>query len=156
GFLMPNSRQVGCHARKGVRQANEVPMTAPLKTIENTGDLAVTMRDLGRRARAAAHALALAPAEQKDRALRAMARAVTAQTDKLLAANAEDIAEAKAGGVTGAFIDRLMLNDKRVAAVAEALEVVAALKDPVGTVMESWTRPNGMVIERVRVPLGVV
>jgi glutamate-5-semialdehyde dehydrogenase len=114
------------------------------------------MRDLGRRARAAAHALALAPAEQKDRALRAMARAVTAHTDRILAANAEDVAEAKAGGVTGAFIDRLLLNDKRVAAMAEALEVVAALKDPVGTVMQSWTRPNGMVIERVRVPLGVV
>src|SRR5215468_5790892 len=153
---MPNSRQVGCHARKAVRQADEVRMTAPLKTVETTSDLAAAMRDLGRRARAAAHTLALASTDQKDRALRAMARAIVVHKDNILAANAEDVAEAKAGGATGAFVDRLLLDDKRVAAMAEAVDLVATLKDPVGVVMDAWTRPNGMTIERVRVPLGVV
>src|SRR5262245_21292765 len=153
---MPNSRQVACHARKGVRHADEAGMTAPLKTVETSSDLAAAMRDLGRRARVAAHALALGSTDQKDRALRAMAHAITANKDNILAANAEDVAEAKAGGATSAFVDRLLLDDKRVAAMAEAVEIVAALKEPVGTVMDAWTRPNGMRIERVRVPLGVV
>ena len=153
---MPNSRQVACHARKGVRHADEAGMTAPLKTVETSSDLAAAMRDLGRRARVAAHALALASTDQKDRALRAMAHAITANKDNILAANAEDVAEAKAGGATSAFVDRLLLDDKRVAAMAEAVELVATLKDPVGVVMDAWTRPNGMTIERVRVPLGVV
>jgi len=131
-------------------------MTAPLKTIESPGDIAAMMRDIGRRARAAARTLALAPSEQKDRSLKAMAAAVRARTTDILAANAEDVAEAKDHGATPAFIDRLMLDDKRVAAIAETLEIVAALKDPVGAVMDAWTRPNGMIIERVRVPLGVV
>jgi glutamate-5-semialdehyde dehydrogenase len=131
-------------------------MTAPLKTIESPGDIAAMMRDIGRRARAAARMLALAPSEQKDRSLKAMAAAVRARTTDILAANAEDVAEAKDHGATPAFIDRLMLDDKRVAAIAETLEIVAALKDPVGAVMDAWTRPNGMIIERVRVPLGVV
>jgi glutamate-5-semialdehyde dehydrogenase len=85
-----------------------------------------------------------------------MAEAVRAARSAILAANAEDIAEARAGGATPAFIDRLMLDDKRVAAMVEGIEVVAALADPVGTVSDSWTRPNGLRIERVRVPLGVV
>ena len=75
---------------------------------------------------------------------------------RILAANAEDIAEARAAGTTGAFLDRLTLDPARVEAIAEGIEVVRALKDPVGTVTESWTRPNGMRIERVRVPLGVI
>ncbi|MGB8558328.1 MAG: glutamate-5-semialdehyde dehydrogenase, partial [Pseudolabrys sp.] len=73
-----------------------------------------------------------------------------------LAANAEDVAEAKAAGVTGAFLDRLSLDTGRVEAIAAGIEVVRALKDPVGVVTESWTRPNGLRIERVRVPLGVI
>src|SRR5215468_8379799 len=153
---MPNSRQVACHARKGVRHADEAGMTAPLKTVETSSDLAAAMRDLGRRARVAAHALALASTDQKDRALRAMAHAIIAHKDNILAANAEDVAEAKSGGATSAFVDRLLLDDKRVAAMAEAVELVATLNDPVGAVMDAWTRPNGMTIERVRVPLGVV
>ncbi|MGA6942180.1 MAG: glutamate-5-semialdehyde dehydrogenase, partial [Pseudolabrys sp.] len=72
------------------------------------------------------------------------------------AANAEDVAEAKAAGVTGAFLDRLSLDTGRVEAIAAGIEVVRALKDPVGVVTESWTRPNGLRIERVRVPLGVI
>ncbi len=131
-------------------------MTAPLKTIEGTGDIAGLMLELGRRGKAAARVLALAPTQQKDRALAAIAHAIgTAQSD-ILAANAEDVADAKAAGKTAAFLDRLALDPKRVAAMVAGVEVVRALKDPVGAVMESWTRPNGMTIERVRVPLGVV
>ena len=131
-------------------------MSAPLKTIEGSGDIAAAMGEIGRRARAAARALALAPVDQKNRALGAMATAVRAQAPALLAANAEDVAEARAAGVTGAFLDRLALDLARVETIAAGIDAVRELKDPVGTVMESWTRPNGMRIERVRVPLGVI
>ena len=131
-------------------------MTAPLKSIEGTGDLAQAMAGIGRAARAAARVLALAPAAQKDRALDLMAAAVRTQKTRILAANAEDLTEARAAGLTSAVIDRLALDDKRVEDIAVAIETVRALKDPVGTVTESWTRPNGMTIERVRVPLGVI
>jgi glutamate-5-semialdehyde dehydrogenase len=131
-------------------------MTAPLKTVEAPGDIAAVMRDIGRRAKSAARVLALASPADKARALGAMAEAVRAARATILAANAEDIAEARAGGATPAFVDRLMLDDKRVAAMVDGIEVVAALADPVGTVSDSWTRPNGLRIERVRVPLGVV
>ena len=131
-------------------------MSAPLKSIEGSSDIAAAMGEIGRRARAAARALALAPADQKNRALGAMAAAVRAQTPLILAANAEDVAEARAAGVTGAFLDRLALDPARADAIAAGIDAVRGLKDPVGTVMESWTRPNGMRIERVRVPLGVI
>lgn len=131
-------------------------MTAPLKTIEGSGDIADVMRTLGRGARSAARRLALASAAQKNAALAAMAQAVRMQADAILAANAEDIAEAKAENAGAAFLDRLMLDASRVTAMADGIEVVRGLPDPVGKVMESWTRPNGMTIERVRVPLGVV
>jgi glutamate-5-semialdehyde dehydrogenase len=131
-------------------------MTAPLKSIEGTGDTATVMTAIGRDARAAARTLALAPAERKTRALQAMAAGLRAQTAQILAANAEDVAEARAGGVTGAFLDRLSLDKGRVEAMAAGVEIVGRLADPVGTVMAAWTRPNGMTIERVRVPLGVI
>ena len=138
----------------GVSQASLAIMTAPLKSIES--DIATTMREIGRRAKAAARVLALAPAAQKDQALAAMAEAIRARKAQILAANAEDVAHAKRSGATAAFLDRLALDDKRIAAMADGLDVVRALPDPVGRVTESWTRPNGMTIERVRVPLGVV
>ena len=131
-------------------------MTAPLKTIEGSGDIAEVMRALGRGAKAAARALALASSAQKNAALAAMAKAVRAQAAEILAANAEDIAEAKSQAANAAFLDRLALDEKRVAAMVEGIEVVRELPDPVGTVTAAWTRPNGMTIERVRVPLGVV
>jgi len=133
-----------------------VGMSAPLKSIEGSGDIAAVMREIGQRARAAARALALAPTDQKNRALGAMAAAVRAQSSLILTANAEDVTDARAAGVTGAFLDRLALDPARVEAIAAGIEAVRGLKDPVGTVMESWTRPNGMRIERVRVPLGVI
>jgi glutamate-5-semialdehyde dehydrogenase len=131
-------------------------MTAPLKTVEGSPDIAAAMGDIGRRARAAARALALASTVQKDRALAAMAKAIRASTAAIIKANGEDIAEAKAGGATAAFLDRLALDAKRIGAMADGLDAVAALPDPVGKVTERWTRPNGMTIERVRVPLGVI
>jgi len=131
-------------------------MIAPLKRIEDPGDLAAMMADIGRAARAAARVLALAPTAQKDRALHAMAAAIREQKAGILAANAEDLAEARAGSAAPAFLDRLALDDARVEAMAAGIEVVAGLKDPVGVVTDAWKRPNGMTIERVRVPLGVI
>jgi glutamate-5-semialdehyde dehydrogenase len=130
-------------------------MAAPLKTVEGS-DIAGLMHDIGRRAKAAAHALARASTAQKDQALAAMAASIRARKADILAANAQDLAEAKTSGTTPALLDRLALDDKRVAAMADALDVVRALADPIGLVTERWTRPNGMTIERVRVPLGVV
>jgi glutamate-5-semialdehyde dehydrogenase len=131
-------------------------MTAPLKTVESTSDIAGLMHDIGARAKAAARVLALAPTAHKDQALAAMAEQIRARQGDILAANALDLAEAKASGATSAFLDRLRLDEKRVAAMADGLDVVRALADPVGAVTERWTRPNSMTIERVRVPLGVV
>ena len=131
-------------------------MSAPLKSIEGTGDMAVAMGEIGRSARAAARLLALASEAQKNRALDVMAAAIRAQKPRILAANTEDLSEARAAGVAGSFLDRLVLDEARVEAIAAGIELVRALKDPIGTVTESWTRPNGMTIERVRVPLGVI
>jgi glutamate-5-semialdehyde dehydrogenase len=130
-------------------------MTVSLKTVD-AADLPLLMRDLAAAARAAARVLAAAPAEQKDRALTHMAAALRNATAAILAANAEDVAEAKANGSSAAFIDRLALTEARIAAMADGIEVVRAIPDPIGAVTERWQRPNGMVIERVRVPLGVI
>src|SRR5262245_54257209 len=92
-------------------------MTAPLKSIEGSADIAGTMAEIGRRARSAARLLALAPAEQKNLALERMATAVREQTNSILTANADDVADARAAGVAGAFLDRLSLDAKRVAAI---------------------------------------
>ncbi|MGM4889578.1 glutamate-5-semialdehyde dehydrogenase [Tardiphaga sp. 1201_B9_N1_1] len=131
-------------------------MTASLKAIDGSADLPVLMNDLARSARAAARALAVAPTEQKNRALAAMERAIRAGAPAILAANAEDVAEVRANGATSAFIDRLTLTEARVHAMADGIRVIHDIADPVGAVTESWQRPNGMTIERVRVPLGVV
>jgi glutamate-5-semialdehyde dehydrogenase len=131
-------------------------MTAPLKAIDGDTDLPALMNELAVRAKAAARVLSLAPAAQKNRALEAMERAIRAGATTLLAANAEDVAEARSAGMTGAFLDRLTLTQARVEAMADGIATVRAITDPVGVVTESWQRPNGMTIERVRVPLGVV
>jgi glutamate-5-semialdehyde dehydrogenase len=145
-------------------------MNAPLTALERSTDraaakggtdldgtgLAVTMRQIGQEARAAARTLALAPTAQKNKALAAMVKAIRAASSVILSANAEDQAEAKASGAAPASLDRLALNRERIAAMADGVEVIRKLKDPIGSVMASWRRPNGMRIERVRVPLGVV
>ena len=131
-------------------------MNAPLKAVGGSGDLDVTMREIGRDARRASRALALASTSRKNKALAGMAKAIRGSKAAILKANAEDIVEAKTRGATPAFLDRLTLDPARVEAMAKGLDVVRKLKDPVGTVMASWRRPNGMRIERVREPLGVV
>jgi glutamate-5-semialdehyde dehydrogenase len=130
-------------------------MTAPLKAIAKS-DIADLMHKTGLRARTAARVLALAPARQKDDALAAAAEEIRARTGDILAANVRDLAEAKASNATAAFLDRLALDEKRVNAMAAGLAVVRGLPDPIGSVTERWQRPNGMMIERVRVPLGVI
>ena len=131
-------------------------MSAPLKAVDGNADLPELMTDLAARARQAARVLALAPPEQKNRALEAIERAIRANAPTSLAANSEDVAEVRAGGATPAFIDRLTLTRARIDAMADGVATVRAIKDPVGVVTERWKRPNGMTIERVRVPLGVV
>ncbi len=111
---------------------------------------------MGRRAREAAAALALASTEAKNAALQAMAERIEANAGKILAANAQDVEAARAKGRDAAFIDRLALNETRVAAMAKGLREIAGLDDPVGQVMTRWTRPNGLEISRVRVPIGVI
>jgi glutamate-5-semialdehyde dehydrogenase len=133
-----------------------VEMSAYLKSIEGVGDIAAMMRDMGVRARAAARRLALATAAEKDRSLRGMAHTLRGSAGAVLAANAEDFAEARKAGATAAYLDRLALDEKRIAAVAAGLGAIADLADPVGTIASAWARPNGMKIERVRVPLGVI
>ena len=118
--------------------------------------LTADLRAMGRKARGAARALGLMPAEQKARALRAAAAAVRKAVPAILEANALDCAEAKAEGQTSAFIDRLLLNEGRIEAIAKSIEDIAALPDPVGAVMTAWTQPNGLKISRVRTPLGVI
>ncbi len=131
-------------------------MTTALKAVDGSADLPALMTELVKGARAAARVLALAPAEQKDRALEAIERAIRSQAKEILAANAEDVAEVKAGGATSAFLDRLTLTPSRIEAMADGVAIVRGIPDPVGAVTESWQRPNGMTIERVRVPLGVI
>lgn len=119
-------------------------------------DVAAQMQALGRRARAAARLIALAPGARRDAALRAMAAALRARQAPILAANALDLADARGAGQTAAFIDRLLLDPGRLAEVADALDGIAALPDPLGRVLASWTQPNGLRFERVATPLGVI
>lgn len=124
--------------------------------IPQTETLTATMDDLGRRARKAASVLAHTPSEKKTAALRAAAKAIDANRAKILAANATDLETAKSGGMSAAFLDRLLLDDARIDGIISALETVAGLPDPVGTIIANWQRPNGLDISRVRTPLGVI
>ena len=111
---------------------------------------------MGRLAKAAAVELAMASTDAKNAALKAMAAALEAGAEKILEANQKDLDAAEKNGRDAAFLDRLRLDADRVASMAKGLREVAALPDPVGTVIASWTRPNGLEIARVRVPLGVI
>jgi glutamate-5-semialdehyde dehydrogenase len=119
------------------------------------GDLATELAELGQKARVAAAVLASAPSSQKDAALRAMAAALRRQSGAILKANAEDLAEAD-DRLPAAFRDRLTLSEQRVEAMAAGLEEIAELSDPVGEIIAEWQRPNGLTIQRVRTPLGVI
>jgi glutamate-5-semialdehyde dehydrogenase len=119
-------------------------------------DLPSVMAEMGRHAREAASTLCLASAETKVAALNSAAAAVRTRAVEILDANAGDLAEAESQGISVALRDRLALDPKRVEAIAAGLEAIAALPDPVGRVLSEWTRPNGLAIQRVAVPLGVV
>ena len=122
----------------------------------NDEALAETMTAMGRAARAAAAELAQAGSEAKNQALVAQAEAIRDDVAAILAANAQDMVEARERGLSYAMLDRLLLNDERVEGMARSIEAVATLADPVGEEFASWTRPNGLRISRVRVPLGVI
>ena len=129
--------------------------TAPDATARNDAVHAL-MQGLGRDAVAAAAQLALATPEQKNRALAAAAADLRAHAARILDANAADMQAARNAGLGAALLDRLQLDAERVEAMARGLEDIIALSDPVGSVIAEWTRPNGLRIQRVRVPLGVV
>lgn len=120
------------------------------------GDAAALIADMSARARAASKALALAPTADKAAGLVAAAAQIRARAADILAANAEDMAAGQKNGLSGAMLDRLRLDDGRLAAIADAIDDVAALPDPSGAEIDRVTRPNGLVLSRVRVPLGVV
>lgn len=128
-----------------------------LKTHEtDAGEIKTLMAGLAEQARAAAGPLAVASAETKDTALEAMAAAIEASSETILQANAIDLANGREAGLSSAFMDRLKLDRDRIAAMAAGIRAIAALKDPVGDIIAEWDRPNGLHIERVRTPLGII
>ncbi|MGD9537399.1 MAG: glutamate-5-semialdehyde dehydrogenase [Alphaproteobacteria bacterium] len=133
-------------------------MYAPAASPDNKPDreLAAAMARLGRNAREAAHELASAGTEAKRAALRAAASALRAQAGTIIEANRADMAAGAKAGLSAAMLDRLLLDRKRLDGMITGLEEVAALPDPVGRVLAAWTRPNGLRIERVAVPIGVI
>lgn len=127
-----------------------------LDTVSNQNSVEGLMLDIGRRARAAARPLATASTEAKNAALFAMADALIAAEKDILAANALDLKNAAEVGLAASFVDRLTLNHERIGAIAQSMREIAKLVDPVGAVIAEWDRPNGLHIERVRTPLGVI
>ncbi|TIS59112.1 MAG: glutamate-5-semialdehyde dehydrogenase [Mesorhizobium sp.] len=119
-------------------------------------DTVALMADIGRRARAAARPLAVATAERKHAALVAMAQAILRRERDILDANAIDVRNGEEAGLSAALMDRLKLNPARIRAIADGISEIAELRDPVGHVIAAWDRPNGLHIERVRTPLGVI
>jgi glutamate-5-semialdehyde dehydrogenase len=131
-------------------------MNAPTPISQAAADVAELMQGLGRAARAAAKALTQADTATKNVALTAAAAQIRQRRAELLAANRTDVEQATQAGLSASMLDRLTLNEARIEAMAKGIEDIVALADPIGTVITSWTRPNGLRIERVRVPLGVV
>jgi glutamate-5-semialdehyde dehydrogenase len=115
-----------------------------------------TIHQMGRQARAAAYQLAQLSADEKNAILRAMAAAIRKATPELLEANAKDLQAGTEKGLSAAMLDRLRLDETRIEAMAAGIDQVATLPDPVGQVMDKWTRPNGIEIEQVRVPIGTI
>jgi glutamate-5-semialdehyde dehydrogenase len=134
-------------------------MNSGLKSAAASGTAATVpemMRAIGAAARVAEQALRLATTEQKNRALQGAAQALREHHHRILKANELDMQEARERDLSGALLDRLKLDDKRIAAMATGLEDIAALADPIGTLLAEWQRPNGLRIQRIRVPLGVI
>src|SRR5215204_6581815 len=143
------------------RNLSPVPRAPRLNAVEAdsiAGSRTVSdiMAGIGRRARGAARRLALATGADKNAALRLMAERIRARLPEILAANTDDVADTKAEGQPSAFLDRLTLDGKRLATIADAVASIADLPDPVGRVLATFERPNALVIERVATPLGVV
>lgn len=133
------------------------PETAPGLSSDAAGNgISAEVLALGERAKAAATVLAQAPGAVRDEALLSAADLLEEATDSVLAANRDDVANAEAAGTSTTLVDRLRLDHGRICAMAAGLRSVAALADPVGQRVDGWVRPNGLVVERVRVPLGVV
>lgn len=130
-------------------------MTA-LKSLSHTDDLAAQMTAIGVKARAAAKTLGLASAEQRTAALTGMARLVRARSGHILEANAQDMEAARAQNIAPALLDRLALSQARIESIANGLDAVAALDDPVGRELARWTVPSGLDIARISTPLGVI
>ena len=128
----------------------------PEQAVKQSHDIDALMMTIGAQAKAASRPLSIAGTDQKNRALLAMASAIEASRDAILAANRKDLAAAESAALAASFVDRLTLNDARIAGIAEGIRSVAALSDPVGEVIAAWDRPNGLKIERVRTPLGVI
>ena len=131
-------------------------MTAEALATPRLIEADVLIAEMGARARVAAKIMAVAPTGAKAAALRAAAAELRAQAPAILAANARDMDAGKTAGLSSAMLDRLRLDENRLAAIADAVEAVAALPDPVGAEIDRTVRPNGMTLARVRVPLGVV
>ena len=131
-------------------------MEPAVSLVEPETDVRAAMRAIGGQARKAARVLANAPSATKAEALIAAARALRGRRDEILAANARDLAAARAKGLSSALIDRLSLDERRVEAMARGIEEIAALPDPVGRILAHFDRPNGLRIERVATPLGVI
>jgi len=127
-----------------------------MNKIEPKADTRASLIAMGQKARQAARALALAPAAVKNLALARMAEAIRHDADIIASENAADLALAKGKALKSSFLDRLTLTPERIAAMAKGLDDIALLPDPVGQVTERWTRPNGLDIARVRVPIGVI
>ncbi|UXO82739.1 glutamate-5-semialdehyde dehydrogenase [Brucella intermedia] len=127
-----------------------------LTKADTTNDIAAVMAEVGRKARAAAAPLSIATTEQKNKALIAAAEAMLEARAEILEANRLDLANAEKNGMAASFVDRLTLDDSRIDAIADGIRAIAALPDPVGEVIAEWDRPNGLHIERVRTPLGVI
>lgn len=127
-----------------------------LEKTKSQADITALMADIGRRAKAAARPLAIASTDRKNAALNAMADAISTRSQEILAANAIDVEAALASGMAASFLDRLKLDDSRIDGIVSGIRAIASLTDPVGSVIAAWGRPNGLNIERVRTPLGVI
>ncbi|WP_313556948.1 glutamate-5-semialdehyde dehydrogenase [Agrobacterium cavarae] len=128
----------------------------PDQAVKQSQSVDALMMNIGAQAKAASRPLSIASTAKKNRALLAMASAIDASVDRILDANRQDVAAAEQAGVAGSFIDRLKLDPSRIAGISEGIRAIANLADPVGEVIAAWDRPNGLKIERVRTPLGVI
>jgi glutamate-5-semialdehyde dehydrogenase len=124
--------------------------------MNNKNDIKELMQEIGHNAKEASNILALASTEQKNAALIAAAAAVSSARDEILTANYKDMEIAKGRGLTGAMLDRLLLDEERIEAIAKSIEDIVTLKNPIGVILDTVDRPNGLKISRVRVPLGVI